>query len=673
MKIKSLLIGMLACTALVGCTDEVIENGANIESKKMDTFVSISIASAGNSSRGETLGDKDETTDDNGHHNKGVRTESNINELLVIVTPAGTHTAAEGTINGFVKILDPDDFETNDDVTTITSKEFPVRVDYIIDYNALVVVNPTSKLKEAIQGKDHKEAYDEVCKFSGDAYEEITKDGEKEFSFMMANKSVGLIQPTEANQIESNPATTTIEVERVTSKVTFRPSKALSGKPSKLGDNTHEVDIKLTEYAAKTEKMWYVETYKETINGVEKDVKKYTYTTFNKAAYNNGTATEEVWVYLTNGVQVDGGQVDADDVYGIYKKQYDDNNDLVEYTGYVETVKDNPDTDANESTIENIKAALLEKVTIADDKKQEYLNKLTFDVDVIAETTSAEKYYVNLEKYALTNLSNKVYAVRHVAKNGEFANATAPGGALTHNVDYIVDPWTTKKNSWTDGQATSGWFNRTYTDVITEANNQNFANWKNLPTNTSTLENDLTDGTSDTEHDNVSNVGYFMDYINENAVKADMQKEGLITGIVFCGQIYDNDGNRLPVLYKYGGRFYRTLKALLMKNISITGITENSTDDEAKKVGIEVYEGGKCFYYASQIKHFDDGKDDNAGIMEFAIMRNNIYSLSISGVREIGKSELSLTPGNPAEDKSAFLTLQAKILPWIVRFNNIEF
>jgi hypothetical protein len=59
--------------------------------------------------------------------------------------------------------------------------------------------------------------------------------------------------------------------------------------------------------------------------------------------------------------------------------------------------------------------------------------------------------------------------------------------------------------------------------------------------------------------------------------------------------------------------------------------------------------------------------------MEYAIMRNNIYSLSISGLSNIGSATVNPEPGAAVEDEGAYITMRAKILPWIVRFNNIEF
>jgi hypothetical protein len=46
--------------------------------------------------------------------------------------------------------------------------------------------------------------------------------------------------------------------------------------------------------------------------------------------------------------------------------------------------------------------------------------------------------------------------------------------------------------------------------------------------------------------------------------------------------------------------------------------------------------------------------------------------LSISGVRNIGSSTLELAAGAGVADKSAFITVKCSILPWIVRFNDLE-
>ena len=62
------------------------------------------------------------------------------------------------------------------------------------------------------------------------------------------------------------------------------------------------------------------------------------------------------------------------------------------------------------------------------------------------------------------------------------------------------------------------------------------------------------------------------------------------------------------------------------------------------------------------------------GNMEFAIMRNNIYSLSVSDINEIGDPFVDPTPNIPDETENrAALDVTVRILPWIVRYNDIEF
>ena len=691
---------MLASVALVGCTDDDLLNGVeNQEMKKMDTYISISVEASNNSSRAITNGDKDQTTDDSGHHNNGVGTENNVNEMLIIVTPSDNNIAvtADGTINGFVKTLTTG-FSVSNGVYSIAENSvtgFPVRVDYMIPYKALVVLNPTTALKTAIGGLNHKQAYNKVCEFDGAGYEEINKTSTSEggettttteLSFMMSNKSEVIITPTEANQTEATPAKETIEVERAVSKVTFRPSAALSAVSS-LGENTHEITVNVTNYVAVSEQYWYLETYQKPGSTTGETVEKYTYAMFNKASH---STDGEVWVLLEEGAKVHGGQVDINDVIGIFTKG------TATHEGYVETTPDNPaTTDENEQVLELIDTSLLTEKTFANDAAmQTYLNAVTFTVGEGTPGT-AQKFYVHLENYALTNLSKTVYAVRHVAKGGSFTNVAVPGGALTHNVDYIVDPKTEKyyvgetltngKNYWTNGASTEAWFNQTLSAIIANAETFNSNTTETLPVGWAALptsENAPTDGVSNTAHGNVGDVGYFMDYCYENVVKADMQKPELVTGLVVSGQIYEADGRtKVPVMYKYNDNFYRTLKQLLEANSEITGVTENMKDEDIPETSkIQVYKGGKCFYYSSQIEHFDNDAIDaegnlvenGAGIMENAIMRNNIYSLSISGVRNIGSSTLELAAGAGVADKSAFITVKCSILPWIVRFNDLE-
>ena len=58
--------------------------------------------------------------------------------------------------------------------------------------------------------------------------------------------------------------------------------------------------------------------------------------------------------------------------------------------------------------------------------------------------------------------------------------------------------------------------------------------------------------------------------------------------------------------------------------------------------------------------------------MEYAIMRNNSYSLGIKSIRAIGDATLNLTPNTPISDIRSYVELEVSILPWIVRFNDLD-
>ena len=59
--------------------------------------------------------------------------------------------------------------------------------------------------------------------------------------------------------------------------------------------------------------------------------------------------------------------------------------------------------------------------------------------------------------------------------------------------------------------------------------------------------------------------------------------------------------------------------------------------------------------------------------MQYAIMRNNIYSLKIGTFKEIGSSTIIPEDGGTIDDESAYLKLTTTIAPWIVRFNTVNF
>ena len=661
--IKSLLIGMLASVALVGCTDDVLENGGNEqqEVKFGDAYISLAISPSTNSSRAEGAGygDEDGDAECSGHTNNGTAQESAIDKVLVVLT-AGTTNTAEGQTNGIAKLYP----------STILSPEGGAqklntvyRMGQIGKYKALVIINPVPEVvaKYNELEDDHYELYNKIVSMPVKAAYYVAEDGKT--YFMMSNKKQIEIEVTDAHNSESTPAglkaDEIIEVERTISKITYRWTPALEkdsegvavNKAVKdLGANVYEIAVNGLAYQSVTEKLWF-----------QDENKNMKYATFNKAMLGE----TEYWVLFKDGageLTLNGGQFEASDIYGVYTKT------KTTSKGYIGTGKE-VDADAVYTEDGYVTDVVAEIAEIED------LTELVLE-RAANPTSISDQYFVKLEKYRLVNHNKQVYAVRHIA---DINYNEKKFGALGVQ-DYLVDPFTSDKNEWTSGPTDEDWFENPYLTVM--ESRQTLAGATDLPGSLNTKEEADGDGSQPVEgdkHNDLKTTGAFLSYCFENAVAANQQVFDLVTGIVFQGQMYDKDGNKISKAYSYsadGGytkTIYRTLRELLDNEEDITGITENSTDEEAAKVeGLDVYPEGKCFYYTAKIKHFDNYKEDEVGVMEYAIMRNNIYSLSVEGIKGIGMSTLTPKSGQLVEDQSAYITMQAKIMPWIVRFNEIE-
>lgn len=88
--------------------------------------------------------------------------------------------------------------------------------------------------------------------------------------------------------------------------------------------------------------------------------------------------------------------------------------------------------------------------------------------------------------------------------------------------------------------------------------------------------------------------------------------------------------------------------------------------------------GYYCYYFYWN-RHNDNGKLGQMGPMEFAVVRNNVYKLAVTGINKLGHPRISdndpdpVDPDDPDESGDVYLTLSVEVLPWTVRINNIEF
>lgn len=94
--------------------------------------------------------------------------------------------------------------------------------------------------------------------------------------------------------------------------------------------------------------------------------------------------------------------------------------------------------------------------------------------------------------------------------------------------------------------------------------------------------------------------------------------------------------------------------------------------EEKKNYGnVIYYKNGEC-YYPYWIRHANNNNNALMGVMEFAIVRNNIYELQVAGMDGLGFSgtENVPDPENPDEDSSAKIRVVLYVKNWVVRSNS---
>lgn len=207
-------------------------------------------------------------------------------------------------------------------------------------------------------------------------------------------------------------------------------------------------------------------------------------------------------------------------------------------------------------------------------------------------------------------------------------------------------------------------------------------------------------------------------YAVENTLQGvEAQQKGVTTGVVFKAQL----GGALVAaagqdpIYVFGNVLYGTwdtmvstafaegselymLQAAIKK---IAAVTENdgkvtgatvktqTTVQDIADAGFTRYtydaaDKGHFVTYYYWNRHNDNLDNATMGIMEFAVVRNNVYKLAVTDISKYGHpynpdpenpnpDPDPENPDDPDESVNYYFTVSVKVLPWIVRINNIEF
>lgn len=654
MRIRSLLLSMLVVAGFSACSDDVIDNGGNESGKTDSTPAYLTISFSANSSGSSrstaddayNKGDKDGSAEDSEHHNVGTTDENRIEKALVVVVPSST-TSASTAFARVYTIADTDrvtDTNKDDeygfgvlglvDQNSLTYKtETPIKLS-VGTYKVLVVANPISDLWR-INGAESSDVTGNGLTTVADVeaiYENIvngTYDSDITNPVMPwtgnlihettastdATKQYAFMMANKAEctvklEASETPQVATVEIERVVSKITFRHT-------------TIDGQDKADRYPITVDYSVEVKTVSATIDG------------------------SAVLLYCAT-LNKDNSEI------FISKAE---NGTLTAYT-----------------------------VSNGTYTKDENFSGEESDITYIVENTGTAKWYVEIVGYALVNLSKEVNYVRHTG----VTNANAPFGTLNGS-NFLITPYWNAKNAVTfdednefeDSPAVGTWFYNTLLAVSTASEKDDATVFKSFNADYKSSNDEKVEGNGtqhpdpNVENSELANIGETLAYCLENSTDVEHQVHGLSTGIAFQAKMYAENGSPITTLYRCGGNVFTSIKAIQDAYKGVTNkfdsLTENSSDTELEAAGVTRYNDNTCYYYTTEIKHFDNGKDYELGNMEFAIMRNNIYSLSITGIDGIGDPFVDPTPGPENESKEAKLSVQAKIMHWIVRYHDIEF
>lgn len=97
----------------------------------------------------------------------------------------------------------------------------------------------------------------------------------------------------------------------------------------------------------------------------------------------------------------------------------------------------------------------------------------------------------------------------------------------------------------------------------------------------------------------------------------------------------------------------------------------DDVDNKAKYADrIKTYTNGQC-YYPYWIRHANNDLANEMGIMEFGIVRNNIYDLTVTGISGFGISGTDKPdPEQPVEKDNFYLKVNLYVRNWVVRSNS---
>lgn len=291
---------------------------------------------------------------------------------------------------------------------------------------------------------------------------------------------------------------------------------------------------------------------------------------------------------------------------------------------------------------------------------------------------------ITLKNYYVVNARKEGYYFRHVDKESTVTNplTEANYGNSSATLPYVTDPKT---------------YNKTYTSTPALANS--YGDWYLQGSSAFGL---LSFGTFSGTYTDMP--GYSSGavetkvaaYCYENTMLKDKQKNGYTTGIVFKAEIAPSkmmqkkssgDGveetttiGSIGEIFYHSGIFYKDIEALKEAGVLLADGTTSSSASGApadlKKNDVQCFKKGSgdgkfICYYPYWIKHLPS--DTAEDVMEFGIVRNNVYQVTVTGIQGVGKdgvTENIITDTETDDPTTVLLNVKLSIKPWVVRANS---
>ncbi|ADY35197.1 hypothetical protein Bacsa_0601 [Phocaeicola salanitronis DSM 18170] len=310
---------------------------------------------------------------------------------------------------------------------------------------------------------------------------------------------------------------------------------------------------------------------------------------------------------------------------------------------------------------------------------------------------------VTLTDMALVNLSKEFYYLRRVSADGTNTSATIGGTEVGGtSANYVVDTDADWKSSYSSGSESDHFY---YIYQPNDASASTY-DWDRITDVTGT--NGTDDNNNSWNTDNSKGDYKIWCYATENTIPAQVsnQKKGITTGVAFKGEIKGvSEGmktllNGTNTVYVFDNILWGTWENVekaaeatesdktTLANPSLAAAyneatKEGYTDAKAVAAGFTIFRPnttGKyevLYYYWN--RHNDNNNNGSMGPMEFAVVRNNVYKLSVTGVDKFGHptdpddDPDPENPEDPDEEDDVYFKVAVEVLPWVVRINNIEF